>query len=60
MWFSFIIYLFKASILSFSKQALKNNSAITSNEARADVSAKSLWIRGQTAYGDVRVFKPIS
>ena len=45
---------------SLTGETLSHISAITSNEARADVSAKSLWIRGQTAYGDVRVFNPLA
>ena len=31
----------------------------TSNQARADVSARGLWINGQTAFCDVRVFNPL-
>jgi len=34
--------------------------ANTSNEARADVSARGFWIKGQTAFCDVRVFNPIA
>ena len=35
-------------------------SSNTSNQARADVSAKGLWIDGQTAFCDVRVFNPLA
>ena len=35
-------------------------SSNTSNQARADVSARVLWIKGQTAFCDVRVFNPLA
>ena len=35
-------------------------SSNTSNQARADVSARGLWINGQTAFCDVRVFNPLA
>ena len=35
-------------------------SAITSNEARSDVSARGFWIRRQTAFADIRVFNPLA
>ena len=35
-------------------------SSNTSNQARADVIAKGLWIDGQTAFCDVRVFNPLA
>ena len=31
-----------------------------SNQARADVSARGLWINGQTAFCNVRVFNPLA
>ena len=34
-------------------------SSNTSNQARADVSARGLWINGQTAFCDVRAFNPL-
>ena len=34
-------------------------SSNTSNQARADVSARGLWINRQTAFCDVRVFNPL-
>ena len=34
-------------------------SSNTSNQARADVSAKGLWVDGQMAFRDVRVFNPL-
>ena len=35
-------------------------SSNTSNQARADVIAKGLWIDGKTAFCDVRVFNPLA
>ena len=35
-------------------------SSNTSNQARADMSARELWINGQTAFCDVRVFNPLA
>ena len=35
-------------------------SSNTSNQARADVSARGLWIDRQTAFSDVRVFEPLA
>ena len=35
-------------------------STITTDEARADVSARGFWVKGQTAYCDVRVFNPLA
>ena len=34
-------------------------SSNTSNQARADVSARALWINGQTAFFDLKVFNPL-
>ena len=34
-------------------------SSYTSNQARADMSARELWINGQTAFCDVRLFNPL-
>ena len=35
-------------------------SSNTSNQSRAHVSARGLWINGQTAFCDVRVFNPLA
>ena len=35
-------------------------SSNTINQARADVSARGLWINGQTTFCDVRVFNPLA
>ena len=35
-------------------------SSNTSNQARADVSARGVWINGQTVFCDVRVFNPLA
>ena len=32
----------------------------TTDEARSDISAKGFWIRGQTAFADIRVFNPLA
>ena len=37
-----------------------SESSNTSNQARADVSARGLWINGQTAFCDVSVFNPVA
>ena len=41
-------------------EILSYASAITTNEARSDVSARGFWIRGQTAFSDIRVFNPLA
>ena len=35
-------------------------SSNTSNQARADVSARGLWINRQTVFCDIRVFSPLA
>ena len=35
-------------------------STITNDEARVDIAARGVWIKGQTAFFDVRVFNPIA
>ena len=35
-------------------------SSIKADDARADVSARGLWQKGQTTYFDVRVFNPVA
>ena len=35
-------------------------SSNTSNQIRADVSARGLWINGQRAFCDIRVFNPLA
>ena len=37
-----------------------NNSVISSDGARADVSARGFWRKGQVAFCDVRIFNPIA
>ena len=39
-------------------ESLTLRSAITSNEARLDISARGVWTKGQRAFFDVRVFNP--
>jgi hypothetical protein len=41
-------------------ETLNFQTSIRSDEARADMSARSFWIKGQTAYIDVRVFNPLA
>lgn len=36
------------------------SSAVTSAQARTDVSARGFWIRGQMAHCDIRVFNPLA
>ena len=37
-----------------------SESSNASNQARTDVSARGLWINGQTVFCDVRVFNPLA
>ena len=39
-------------------EELRERSAITTGEARCDVSARGFWSAGQVAFLDVRVFNP--
>ena len=39
-------------------ESFNERTANESDDARADVSAQSFWITGQTAFLDVRVFNP--
>lgn len=41
-------------------EIFKLRTAITTNEARTDVAARSFWVKGQMAYADVRVFNPLA
>lgn len=43
-----------------SGETFNNWTAITSYDARADVSAKGFWTKGQTAFCDIRVFNPLA
>ena len=36
------------------------NSTISTDNARVDIAARNVWIRGQRAYFDVRVFNPLA
>ena len=44
---------------SFLRCTQVPKSSNTSNQARADVSARALWINGQTAFCDLKVFNPL-
>ena len=46
------------SLESLTGEKLKLASAISSDEARLDVSARGFWQRGQRAFFDVKVFNP--
>ena len=35
-------------------------SSNTGNQARADVSARELWMNGQTAFRDIRILNPLA
>ena len=41
-----------------TREEFPKNSSNMRNQARADMSARGLWINGQTAVCDVRVFNP--
>ena len=43
---------------SLSGETFELASAIRSDEARLDVSARGFWTRGQRAFFDVKVFDP--
>ena len=47
------------SLQTLNGEILAYTSAITSNEARSDVLARGFWIRGQTAFADIRIFNPL-
>ena len=41
-------------------EEFRQASVIKTENARADICARSFWIKGQTAYCDVRVFNPLA
>ena len=41
-------------------EEFRQASVIKTDNARADICARSFWIKGQTAYCDVRVFNPLA
>ena len=41
-------------------EKFKMKSAIASNDARADVAARSFWVKGKVVYAHVRVFTPLA
>ena len=45
-------------LLPITGEDLKEATANKSSEARLDISARSVWITGQKAFLDVRVFNP--
>ena len=42
-----------------SGETFPHASKVTTNEARVDVAARGVWVKGQMALFDVRVFNPI-
>ena len=44
----------------FAGESLTLRSAISSDEARLDISARGVWTKGQRAFFDVRVFDPLA
>ena len=45
---------------SLSGEVFAEASTNVSDQARADISARSFWLKGQVAFFDVRVFNPIA
>ena len=43
-----------------SGETFPHASTVTTNEARVDVAARGVWVKGQMALFDVRVFNPIA
>ena len=50
--------LVEPSLESLTGEKLKLASAIYSDEARLDITARGFWQRGQRAFFDVKVFNP--
>ena len=50
--------LFVKSLTVFQK--FERKSTLTTNEARVDVTARSVWIKGQMAYSDVNIFNALA
>ena len=47
-------------LLQLTAENLNEKMAIRSDEARADIAARSFWVTEQVAFFDVRVFNPIT
>ena len=43
-----------------SGETFPHATTITTNEARVDIAARGVWVKGQMALFDVRVFNPIA
>ena len=50
--------LAEANLIGLNGEQLRYRSAITGDEARLDILARSFWVRGQEAFLDIRVFDP--
>ena len=48
----------EAKLIPLTGEQLQYWSAITGDEARLDIRARSFWVRGQEAFLDIRVFDP--
>ena len=46
----------KVTVIPLTDGQLQYRSAITGDEARLDIRARSVWVRGQEAFLDTRVF----
>ena len=46
----------EAKLIPLTGEQLQYRSAITRDEARLDIRARSFWVRGQEAFLDIRVF----
>ena len=48
----------EAKLIPLTGEQLQYRLAITGDEARLDIRARSFWVRGQEAFLDIRVFDP--
>ena len=48
----------EAKLIPLTGEQLQYRLAITGDEARIDIRARSFWVRGQEAFLDIRVFDP--
>ena len=48
----------EAKLIQLTGEQRQYRSAITGDEARLDIQARSFWMRGQEAFLDIRVFDP--
>ena len=48
----------EAKLIPLTGEQLQYRSAITGDEARLGILARSFWLRGQEVFSDIRVFDP--